>query len=146
MLAVIETPEGFATFLAERLEKDRQYAEARMTETWLFDRPTGATTVDENDSDVPEYEDVHETRGRLSGVDAAPRESEAGSRSTVATHPELHTPIEETPEIKPGDRVRCTALGPGSDPNLLSETFYVVATPVGSQKTARRWPVERWEA
>lgn len=143
---MIETPEGLAAFLASKLEQDRRYAEARMAETWLFERATGETTVDENDSDVPVFEQVLETRGRLTSVDAAARESQAGERQTVSTRRVLHTPVEATPEVRPGDRVRCTVLGPGSDPNLSQEVFYVVATPTGSQKTARRWPVERWEA
>lgn len=137
---------SFGDELQAVLPELRQMAEARMAETWLFERATGATTVDANDSDVPEYETIHESKGRLTGVDAAPREAEAGARATVSTHPELHTPVESTPEIRPDDRVRCIALGPGSDPDLMRQTFYVVAAPIGSQKTARRWPVERWEA
>lgn len=128
------------------IAQDRAEAEARMRDTYVFERPTGATATDENDSDVPVYAPIHTTKGRLSNVDGQPRESEAGARTTVSSQPELHTPVESTPEIKPGDRVRCTVAGPGTDPDITREVFYVISTPIGSQKTARRWPLRRWEA
>lgn len=116
-----------------------------MEETWIFERPTGATVRDENDADVPVFELVHTSLGQLDTGQTQPRETESGPATFVSTDPILKTPVAEIPLIRSGDRARCTQLGPGSDPDLLNHTYRVISTPVGSQKTARRWPVRRWE-
>lgn len=123
----------------------RELAEDRMRDTFVFERKTGNTVRDANDSDVDEYAAFLVTKGRM-GVSREPREAEAGDRTTVSSTVTLHTPVAATAEVRVNDRVRCTAIGSMSDPALLGQVFEVVSTPVGSQKTARRWPVKRWEA
>lgn len=130
---------------AELLERGRRAARDRMDETWLFERPTGATTTDEHDADVDVYAPVHTSLGWLNTGDTQPREAEAGPAPSVATTPVLNLPVEGTPDVRPGDRATCTEAGPGTDPAIVGVAYYVIATPSASQKTARRWPVRRWE-
>jgi hypothetical protein len=132
--------------LTAELTDLRALAEARMDETWVFERANGQTTVDEHDSDVDEYAVVHTSIGRLDTGDTQARETEAGPATVTTTNPVLNLPVTGTPDVRAGDRATCTQAGPGSDPALVGVPFYVIATPVASQKTARRWPVRRWEA
>ena len=127
------------------LPEFRALAESRMLDLGVFERETGETTTDENDSEVPVWAPLYETKCRIAG-DLEAREAEAGGRTSVSDDLRLHTPIptEATPEVNPGDRFRVTSIGPMTDPNLLGEIFVVINAPTRSQKTARRWPVRRF--
>lgn len=136
---------SFGDELLSVLPELRQMAEDRMRDTWAFERKTG-NRVRVGDSDVDEWAEYHRTRGRLSASGNQPSVAEAGDRTTVHTGPILHTPIGDSPDVRPQDRARCVEVDPASDPALLGAELEIVATPMGSQRTARRWPVRRWEA
>lgn len=142
MLAVIETPEGFAAFLAERLAQSRKYAEARMRTTCTVDRIRLAddgnpmTTTSSTGVVTEEREGVYEGKCRVhySGTPWPNTPDVAGASVTVRPI-FVSIPI-DAPPLKVGDRITVTA--DLDTPLIVGNVYRAIEPGNASQETAQR--------
>ena len=123
-------------------------AEALMGDTFTAYSPNGTTTV--NGLKVPAYANQGSTPGKVQagsqqGGDTNTRTVTVGGVERPVIESGLHLPI-DAPVPVAGDRGRgweyvCTAVGAGSDPELVGRRYLVVGVPAKSYATARRLDV-----
>jgi hypothetical protein len=142
VLAVIETPSGFADFIAQKLRQDRQMAEARMTASCTIERVVGG--LGDMDPETLRYgsagmELIYEGKCRVQdrrdrdGADGAgERDQRIGGRS-------LHLPINGSAGVSVRDIV--TILANPDDEALTGRVFTIDGRHEKSQATARRLPI-----
>lgn len=132
------------------LASGQRAAEALMTDSGIMRRPSGRAAQDPvTGSQGPGFTDlftltadpVYGGGAKIQTRNLVTRDVEAGGRTTVTVRVELHIPI-SAPAVMVGDVWEHTAVGEGSDPQLVGRKFRVTA-PVGKSKaTARRFEVE----
>lgn len=124
--------------LSTILAHGRAAAQARMLDACIVEHPTGITT-DDKGVVAPTYATVYSgaCRVKLSGNGSA---TEGGEVTVALLSLEVHLPIAGSESIVHGDRVTITTAL--NDAALTGRTFQVIATPVASERTARRLSCE----
>lgn len=116
-----------------------------MTDTCLVEKLTGRSARDPDSGlQEPVYETVFTSPCKVQdkGVSSGVAETEQGARVLVTLGLELHIPVSK-PALQHNYRVTITAIGDGTDPQLLNDVFYVVSSTTKSKATARRVLIER---
>lgn len=135
---MIETPEGLAAFLASKLEQDRRYAEALMLDTCVVEFKTGRSVQNEETGrEEAIYEARFISRCKVQDKGLTDRDRTVGGRREVASNLQVHLPW-NAPTVHVDDRIRITAIGAASKPDLLDRTYIVGASASKSMATATR--------
>lgn len=109
-----------------------------MTDTCLIRRRTGTTTDPLTGVVSDVWSTVWSGPCKVQEQRADARRAEAGDRVVIIGRPELHIPIAAR-----GVRIDDVAeITEALDPENVGRTFRIAELPAGSQKTARRFPVE----
>lgn len=126
--------------LAAALQRGRNLAESRMTDTFTVSRATGNTTTDPGTLiETLEYATVlTDVRGRFQSSNVQPRDAETPGVTAAETLLSWHTPV-TTVGVLTGDIVECTAA---VDPELVGVRARIAGPFIKSQATSRRFPVE----
>ncbi len=139
---MIETPEGFAQFLAEKLEQDRRYAEARMRDTCLVEYDTGEVVRNPATfKEEPVWETRFESKCRIKDPGYADSDQQVGGRREAAGAAQVHLPW-DSPKVYADDRITVTAIGPLTPARLLHKSFFVSTNHDRSDATATRLVVK----
>lgn len=104
--------------------------------TWSYDPAADGG----KGADVQTVTPLFSTAGRLTEHGTAVSEAEAGERTVVETHRELHIPW-NSPAAPVNAVAQCTAIHPTTDPTLLGTIVRLSGPVPATQKTARRLQV-----
>lgn len=120
------------------LEAGRQLAESLMTDTCVIRRKSGRATDPTTGVVGDVWTPVWGGPCKLQERETQARNAQAGERVVVVARPELHVPV-DSPLVQVDDVAEVTG---SLDPENVGRRVRIASLPVGSQKTARRYPVE----
>lgn len=129
--------------VATALARGRAAAEALMVDTAEIRADDGGSVFD------PDVGDYVVTPGtllwsgpcRVQMQSVVPQEVAAGGAQVTLQRSELHIPV-SAPDIPADSVVKITAVSATSDQALLNRKYRVLGSFAGTQKTARRLPIE----
>ena len=130
---MIETPEGFAAFLIEKLAQERLYAEARMRATCRITRPGLTVTDDSGDTSTPSTF-VYEGKCQLVDFNSHPSTPDVGGASVIVSQPRVLLPV-AAPKNHPHDLVE--VLADPDNPDVVGVQVVVNAIRRKAQEKSR---------
>ncbi len=139
--------EGLPARLAGRLARGRQWATARMLDTFEIKVPLEGDdgwTTDLDGNDVRVYDEslTFTTPGRVKQVSAqSVIDADVGARTAATAVRVLNIPW-DSPQIPPGAEAHALSIDATSDPTLAGAVLILGALAPGSQTTARRIQVK----